>query len=151
MPLKFFTEERAVVVFVYWFGNENAASAVAQNRRCNPRRRFPYRHINHGGRGESGHEGRTTGVHIGYCKAPEKSKSSSCLFTFHLHGPDCVSRSKALILRGFATCCNTVTFYDVIRTVCCKDLDVPYVTHFRCAPINRCEYSINRLAQHSHF
>ena len=108
MPLKFFTEERAVVVFVYWFGIENAVSAVAlgienavsavtQNRRRNPRRRSPYRHIKHGVRGESRHEGRTTGVHIRCCKVHEQSKSSSCLFTFHSHGPDCVSRPKAVI------------------------------------------------------
>ena len=45
MPLKLFTEERAVVIFMYWFGNENAVSAVAQNRRCHPRRPFPDRHV----------------------------------------------------------------------------------------------------------
>lgn len=126
MPLKFFTEERAVVVFAYWFGNENAVPAVAQNRRCNPRRRFPQRHIKkHGVRGEIGHEGRTTGLHIGCCKVHEQSKSSSSMFTFHPNGLDCVSRPKAVILRYFATRCNTVLLFNVIRTVYCNDLDVP--------------------------
>jgi hypothetical protein len=124
MPLKFLTEERAVVVFVYWFGNENAVSAVAQNRRCNPRRRFPYRHLKkHGGRGESGQDGRTTGVNIRCCKEHEQSKSSSCLFTSHPKGPDCVSRPKAVISRDLAKRCNTVILFDVIRTVCCNDLE----------------------------
>jgi hypothetical protein len=126
MPLKFFTEERAFVVFVHWFGSENAVSAVVQNRRCNPRRRFPYRHIKERGvRGESGHEGRTTGLHIRCCKVHEQSKSSSCLFIFHPNGPDCVSRPKTVILRDFATPCNIVTLFNVMRTVCCNDLDVP--------------------------
>jgi len=117
MPLKFFSEERAVVIFMYWFGNEKAGR--------------PCRKI------EIGHEGRNTGLHIRSCKVREQSKSSSCLFTFHPNGPDCVSRPKAVILRNCATRCNTVTLFDVIRTVCSNDLDVPQVTHFRCARINR--------------
>jgi len=126
MPLKLFTEERAVVIFMYWFGNENAVSAVAKNRRCNPRRPFPDRHVKKKKieRGEIGHKGRTTGLHIQSCKVREQSKSSSYLFTFHPNGPDCVSRPKAVILKGFALLSNTVTLFDVIRTLCSNDLDV---------------------------